>query len=123
MAQNVKVDFRWNKRIPDIVNDSTGGDKAALFLATTWHRLYDQFVPMRTGMLAHDAVRYSVENGNGIIHHAAPYARRLYEGHGMRFSGVKHPLASAQWDQAAKAAGQADNLASEYQAYLKRGGG
>ena len=121
MAKNIQ--FKWNRPVPDIVERSTGGREALRFLATTWHRMYDKFVPMRTGNLAHDSVSYDVRDDEALIRHMAPYAGKMYYGDTYKFSRDKHPLASARWHEVAKSAGQADNLAREYQAYLKRGGG
>jgi hypothetical protein len=116
------VIFKWNKPIGQIITGVLGDDKTALFAAETWHRLYDKFVPMDSGSLAHDAVDHYVEKGVGIIHHKAPYAYRQYEGESFNFSTEKHPLATARWDEAAKQAGLGATLAKDIQNYIKRGG-
>ena len=117
----VTVSFSWNKTIQQITKEATKGDETALFMAKTWHRLYDQFVPMDTGTLAHDAVDYTVENGVGFIHHKAPYAHRMYNGAGFNFSGEKHPLATAHWDKVANQVGKGEQLIKDTQAFIKGG--
>lgn len=120
MAQDVI--FNWNRPVSQIITDVTGGDKTLKFMAVTWHRLYDPWVPMDTGTLAHDAIEYSVESGKGVIRHKAPYAGRTYRGENMKFHKDKHPLAQAYWDEGAKQAGRAESLASETETFIKRGG-
>lgn len=85
------------------------------FAAVEWHRLYEKYVPMRTGALAGD-VLYSP----GEIEHVMPYARRMYNGENFRFDKTLHPKASAKWDQAA-APTQLPKLASAIQAYIDQG--
>jgi hypothetical protein len=122
MGQNTKVDFSWERPPKSIINDKVLRNGATLkFAAVTWHKLYDPFVPMDTGLLAHDAIDYLVEGDAGIIHHKAPYASRIYYGEGYRFSKEKHPLASAQWDKAAIAAGKDKDLMESVQNYINRG--
>lgn len=115
------VSFNWNKSIDQIVKDATGGDKTLLFATQDWHRLYEPFVPMDTGMLATGAVDHYVEGGQGIIHHKAPYANKMYNGDGLNFQKTHHPLATAHWSDAAKQAGKADQLAKEVEEFIKRG--
>ena len=85
------------------------------YAAEEWHRLYQDYVPMRTGVLA-GTVLYSP----GEIEHTAPYAQRLYYGEGMHFDRSQHPKASAKWDQAA-APTQLPKLAAAMQAYIDQG--
>jgi hypothetical protein len=63
-----------------------------------------------------------VENGEGVVHHKAPYARRQYYGDDLNFSAEKHPLATSHWNEAAKQAGKAKQLAKETQAYIESRG-
>jgi hypothetical protein len=112
------VEFKWNRPVNQIIEDATGGEKTLRFIASTWHRLYDPFVPMDTGTLAHDAVDYSIEGDTAIIHHKAPYAHRQYTGEGFNFSKERHPLATAYWDEAAKQAGKAQQLVEETEKYI-----
>lgn len=75
------VSFSWNRPVTAIINDAVLRDgKTLKYMAVTWHRLYDRFVPMDAGVMAHDAVDYLVEGGEGIIHHKSPYAHYQYEG-------------------------------------------
>lgn len=67
-----------------------------VFAATEWHRLYQPFVPMRTGMLAQQVVITP-----GQIEHTAPYAHYIYDGN-FNFRKDQHPLASREWDKAAE---------------------
>ena len=85
------------------------------FAATEWHRLYKDYVPMREGFLTNNVIIRPKE-----IEHAVPYARRLYNGVGFRFSRNQHPKASAKWDQAA-APTQLPKLVSAMQAYIDSG--
>ena len=121
MAKDIEI--KWNKPIPQIVKETMGGDATLKFMATTWHRLYTPFVPMQTGTLALDAVTYSVEDGKGVITHTPPYARKMYNGVGFNFRTDRHSLAQAKWDQGAKQAGKAAQLARETQAYIRKRGG
>lgn len=115
-----KVKLTWNKSTMQIARDTMGGEQTLRFMAVTWHRLYNQWVPMDTGTLA-DNVDYSVEGNMGIIHHKAPYSDRIYHAANMRFRTEKHALASAMWDKAAASAGAKDKLTKDTQAYIKRG--
>ncbi len=119
---STSIFFQWNKPIPQIIKETTGGDATARFMAVSWHRLYDQFVPMDSGTLAHDDIEYEVKNGVGYVHHTAPYAHRMYTGAGFNFSKEQHVHACAFWDQAAKQAGKASQLALDVMAFIKRGG-
>ena len=91
-------------------------------MASSWNRLHDGFVPMNTGLLAHDSVDTYVEGGAGIVHHKAPYAAAVYYGEGRNFRKEKHSLASAKWDEAAKAAGKRAELIKDVDAFIKKGG-
>lgn len=66
------------------------------FAATEWHKLYDPYVPMQTGLLKSSVLIRPKE-----IEHVVPYARRIYYGDGFHFRKDMHPKASARWDQAA----------------------
>ena len=62
----------------------------------------DQYVPFRTGKLAQSGIIGTVI-GSGKVIYNAPYARRLYYGN-HNFNKSKHPQASSQWFEKAKAA-------------------
>jgi len=117
------LDFKWNRTINDIIAEKVANYKTLMFMASAWHRLYDEFTPMDTGNLAHDSVDTYVDGNSGIIHHKAPYAAAMYYGGGLTFSREKHPLASAHWDEAAKSAGKKEDLARDVQEFIKKGGG
>ena len=112
------VTFKWHTS-PEAIANRAVGQGAKMFAAATWHKLYTPFVPMDTGNLASN-VSYSTEGGMGTITHAGPYAAYQYYGSGFNFRRDKHPLASAHWDQAARAAGKADALAKALQGYIGR---
>lgn len=101
------VTLKWNRSLAKIAEDATGGDKTLLFMANEAVRLMDPFVPMDTGMLADNVDTY-VEGGAGKAHYRSPYAHFQFNGEGFNFSHEKHPLATARWDEAMKAARGAD---------------
>lgn len=116
----IKVTLKWDKSPSEIVNRIISPD-AKIFAATTWHRLYTPFTPMGdTGQLANNVTYLATDSGAEIEHNVV-YALYQYNGAGFNFRRDKHPLASAQWDQTAKAAGKAADLAQSLQGYL--GGG
>ena len=85
------------------------------FAATEWHRLYEPYVPMQSGVLK-DTVAIRPKE----IEHTVVYARYQYNGTDFNFSREAHPKASAKWDQAA-APTQLPKLASSMQAYIDSG--
>ena len=120
VSKDVKVDFKWNQPINKIIADRVKNNATLLFMATTWQKLYDPFVPMDTGMMAHDSVDIYVENGEGIIHHKAPYAAANYHGDRKTFNTEKHQLATAHWDEAAKSAGKKEVLLKDVDAFINK---
>lgn len=60
------------------------------------------FVPMRTGNLMNSGNTGTVL-GSGEVIYNAPYARAMYYGTHIKFSKDKHPQATAQWFEKAKA--------------------
>jgi hypothetical protein len=84
------------------------------FAAQQWHRLYQPYVPMRTGTLAQQ-----VTITPGQIEHTAPYAHYIYDGH-FHFRRDLHPLASREWDRAAEPT-QKPKLVREMQKYVDSG--
>jgi hypothetical protein len=85
------------------------------FAASEWHRLYEPYVPMDTGVLK-DTVAIRPKE----IEHTSIYARYQYNGTNFNFRRDKHPKASAKWDQAA-AGTQLPKLASSMQNYIDSG--
>ena len=120
------INFKWTTPPAQIIRDRIANEETLLFMATTWHRLYTPFVPMETGLAAHDSVRYETDitNSAGIIVHQAHYSIFIYGGKTwgteMQFSREKHPLASAHWDKAAKAAGRNRDFTRDVEAYINR---
>jgi hypothetical protein len=84
------------------------------FAAQQWHRLYQPYVPMQTGMLAQQVVITP-----GQIEHTVPYAHYIYTGH-FRFRKDMHPLATREWDRAAEPT-QKPKLIRAMQAYVDSG--
>ena len=124
--------MRWNKPIPQIAKEATGGNKTLLFMAQEARRLMDPYVPARNMVLSRN-VRTYVEDDHGVVHYMTPYARFQYEGFVMvsritgspwanrgeskvvtgrrlNYSGARHPLATAEWDKAMKTARMDDYL-------------
>ena len=137
------VTFKWNKPITQIVDEATGGKQTLLFMASEAKRLMEPYVPARNMVLSRN-VRTYVEDGQGIVHYLSPYAHYQYEGILMvsRITGSpwakrgeskvrtnrklvhskdRHPLATAHWDKAMKAARLRDYISS-VQAYIRGGG-
>lgn len=125
------VTIKWNKPLNKLSRDLIGGNDTAVFAASSWHRLYYQYVPMDNGTLA-DSVDYDFEeqggNLTGTITHNQPYAHYQYVGihpkNGTKFkySKERHPLATDHWDEQAIADGKAKVLAKDVENYIKRGG-
>lgn len=115
----MNVSFKWDKPPAAIANRIISPD-VKLFAAATWHKLYSPFVPMGdTGQLMSN-VAYLMEGSMGVVHHTVPYAHYQYNGQGFNFRQDKHSLASAMWDQAARAAGKGEELAKGIEAYIGR---
>ena len=128
----MSTEMRWNKPIPQIAKEATGGNKTLLFMAQEARRLMDPYVPARNMVLSRN-VRTYVEDDHGVVHYMTPYARFQYEGFVMvsritgspwanrgeskvvtgrrlNYSGTRHPLATAEWDKAMKTARMDDYL-------------
>lgn len=60
------------------------------------------YVPMDTGYLMKSGNTGTVI-GSGEVRYNAPYAKAMYYGTHLHFSKAKHPQASAQWFEKAKA--------------------
>lgn len=128
----MSTEMRWNKPIPQIAKEATGGNKTLLFMAQEVRRLMDPYVPARNMVLSRN-VRTYVEDDHGVVHYMTPYARFQYEGFVMvsritgspwanrgeskvvtgrrlNYSGARHPLATAEWDKAMKTARMDDYL-------------
>jgi hypothetical protein len=116
----VKVEFKWN-RSPDAIAARIISPTVKVYAASEWHRLFTPWVPKVTGHL--NSATYSAEGNAGMITHPGPYAHAHYVGRhwktGTPFKW-KNPLASAQWDQAARAAGKVPALIQSIQGYIGR---
>lgn len=132
---------------PDRIASSIENSSAiGIFAATSWHRLYEQYVPMETGVLQgsvaispweikHTAVyaryqyygqvygpNYPIFQGGVAVGFFSPPGQRKHPtGRSMVYSHSHHPKASAKWDQAAKAT-QMSTLCAEIQAYIESHG-
>ena len=60
------------------------------------------YVPFRTGYLMNSGNTGTVI-GSGKVIYNAPYAKRVYYANHANFSKAKHPQATAQWFEKAKA--------------------
>lgn len=115
------------------------------FAAAEWHRLYKDYVPMKSGVL-YQMVTITAKQ----IEHTAPYAHYQYEGRvfgpsipimegeratgffsppnrakkptgkSLKYSHEQHPKATAKWDKAA-APTQGPKLAKAMQGYIDQG--
>lgn len=122
----MSTEMRWNKPIPQIAKEATGGNRTLLFMAQEAKRLMDPYVPARNMVLSRN-VRTYVEDDHGVVHYLSPYARFQHEGYLMvsritgspwaekgeskvvtgtrlNYSTARHPLATSEWEKAMKAA-------------------
>ena len=139
MGKKMTVDFEWLKDSKRIIKETTGGDKAQLFLANEARRLMQPYVPELNHILIKD-VRTYVENGKGVVHYLVPYARFQWGGKVMvssitgspwskgeakvmttRDLNYNKPNATAHWDKAMLTARRAD-LARALQNFIKQKG-
>jgi hypothetical protein len=60
------------------------------------------YVPMRTGQLMRSG-QNGTNIGSGQVVYNAPYAKKVYYATKANFSRAKHPQASSQWFEKAKA--------------------
>ena len=92
-------------------------DNTLMFAAGEARRLMNDYVPMKTGLLA-DSAEISVENGKGRVFYPQVYAAICYYGESRNFSSEKHQKAAAFWDRAMMQAHKAE-LAGSVEAILK----
>lgn len=135
-----KISFEFNKPEKKIVEETTGGDQAQLFLANEARKLMAYYVPELSGSRAAmvDNVRTYVENGHGVVHYLSPYARFQYHGKlmlsGLTGSSWSHgekkvltnidlkyskSTATSHWDKAMKTA-RGDDLRKAVQNHIKK---
>ena len=136
-------EFRWNKTIPQIVNESMSGERTLLFMANEAKRLMDPYVPAMNMGLSQN-VRTYVEGGSGVVHYLSPYANyqhkgvlmvsritgspwarmgesKVTAGRKLKYNKSRHPLATSEWDKAMKAARMSD-FTGAVQRFVNGGG-
>lgn len=139
----MSVDFKWNKPIPQIAKEATGGDRTLLFMANEARRLMNPFVPALNMGLSQN-VRTYVEGGSGIVHYISPYANyqhkgilmvsritgspwarqgesKVTTGKKLKYNKSRHPLATSEWEKSMKAARMGD-FTSAVQRFVNGGG-
>ena len=89
------------------------GDGVMTYLHTRLHAYCSPYVPMDSGMLDQN-----VDITPEFVHYKQPYARRQWEGKGIKHSTDHHPLATSHWEVAAMAAHKGD-LCKDIEDYLK----
>lgn len=92
-----------------------GNRKVGMFVASTFERGMNKYVPMDTGMLAQNVVSQPFE-----VHYNQTYAEKIYNGTHIKFNKEKHPLATAEWDKAFYNANK-ESIARQISAYLEKG--
>lgn len=116
IAFDVTVHFNAS----ELKNELTrNGRMAQVMLDDAVKRDTDPYVPMDTGMLARSAQTAS-PSGSGTVVYDTPYAHRLYYGLDFNFRKTHHPLATAQWFEAAKSVNEKRWIA-EVERILKGG--
>lgn len=143
----MRLEFKWDKPVAVIAEESVGGNKGRLFLANEAKRFMDPYVPYDSSFLSSQTETY-VENDIGIVEYVSPYAHYQWEGeiYGPNYpifeNGVvvrwyspphktptgreiehnkfKHPLATSHWDKAMMTTRKGD-LTKAYQNYLRSG--
>lgn len=139
----MQVELKWNKSIPIVAHDATGGDKTRLFMATEAKRLMQPYVPFNDGTLDKN-VRTYVENDSGVVEYMSPYARFQFMGKVMvspttgspwaqkaekkvltdkdlTYNTYRHPLATEHWDQAMLTA-RGDDYRDAVEGFIRKGG-
>jgi len=86
-----------------------------IFMATTIAKRIDKYVPMKKGALSG-----TYEIAPFKITYIQPYAKKMYNGDGFKFSKEKHPLATSKWDVVGMKS-ERGAVVSEINAYRKRG--
>ena len=138
----MSVEVKWNKPIPQIAKEATGGSRTLIFMANEAKRLMDPYVPALNMVLSQNVKTY-VDGDDGIIDYLSPYARYQHEGFMMvsRITGSpwarrgeskvvigkklkhntsRHPLATSEWEKAMRAA-RMDDLTAAVQRYVNGG--
>lgn len=76
----MEVRFEWNRPIPELAREKTGGTDGLLFLASEAARLMDPYVPVtQAEILAQNLTVYQ-EGDHAVIHYLSPYAHYQWAG-------------------------------------------
>ena len=103
-----------NKIISRIFNDKVG-----FYIASTWGKIFEKYVPMDTGTLSQ---RYDVEPFKVIYTQKYSYYQWQgisKKGTRLNYSKEKHSLAQSHWEKAAER-DKKDEVAESVTAYLKK---
>ena len=87
----MSVEIKWN-RSPQQIADRIFDDAAMTYTHTRLHAYCSDYVPMDSG-----ALDQTVDITPECVHYKQPYARRQWEGKGIKYSTDKHPLATSHW--------------------------
>lgn len=90
------------------------GDGVMTHAHTRLHAYCSDYVPMDSG-----ALDQTVDITPECVHYKQPYARRQWEGKGIKYSTDKHPLVTSHWEVAAMAAHKVD-LCRDIENYLRK---
>jgi hypothetical protein len=115
------ADFKVNiPTEPIIKHFKDGATTAQKWLDNEVLKDCDPYVPMATGNLRNSGIR-GTQIGSGNVVYNAPYAASCYYAESRTFSKSKHPQASAQWFEKAKAV-NAESWRREAAKLVKGGG-
>lgn len=121
------ININWKKEIdPNNVFKKAIDEKFRLFAHNEFYRLYADWVPMDTGMLAFTTSmplpggdgKGKVEISAEYIRHKSPYAAYQYYGEDLNHRIDLHPKATAYWDKVAMQANR-DKLIQTLQKYIE----
>lgn len=101
--------FNPQKTMARILDDAVG-----IFTAETCARYFNDFVPMKEGMLSQNYTTEPFKITYGQI-----YAHYIYNGDGFNFSTEKHQNATSHWDKAGMAA-HSGEISKEITEFIKR---
>ena len=101
--------FNPQKTMARILDDKTG-----IFVAETCGRYFNDYVPMKEGMLSQNYTTEPFKITYGQI-----YSHYIYNGDGFNFSTEKHQNATSHWDKAGMAA-HSGQISKEITEFIKR---
>ena len=111
---------KLNKSIERIIKGAGICDDTLMFAAGEARKLMNDYVPMKTGLLA-DSAEIFAENGKGRVYYPQIYASVCYYGENRKFNSEKHQKATAFWDRAMMQTHKSD-LAGSVGNYIKKKG-